>query len=921
MSTPATGDTQVTIKVNQNGRMCRFKLPLRDMNASTLEDKLRASLHIDPSTNCVFERYSDSASAFVTLDRANISVYKQLYRAAKAKQRLKIKVTTSVNDESLLEPEPQKTTPKCEEPKSKDEDAQPSTQVPKPVTVEDEPETPVATRSEMTEISKTEPTPPAKPLVTNCVFPPSQEPAKPTSMTTGLYQPENSFNEFARMTALRPKPFDILGNPLNTHSQPEKAPTPPARPPKEMLAQEDIVNRVIPSQAPAPAIDRPTFAVCCNKCDATIPEAHYHCQTCDDGDFDLCQKCVDAGETCRGDDHWLIKRFVRGGQIIKSHTERISPKPKSKPESKTEVPVNKRPEPAKTQGAISPAPTAPRLCPSKPLRTLCEGCGRPSSFCFCHTRPPSYSRAVPIMQESRRSGAIRTCNCCVQEFPEKQFVHCTSCDDFDLCKGCFIKDSHGHHPGHGFEPAVEGDVVAPVVNVRLAPGRNQYHNAICDGCDKSISGVRHKCLDCPDWDYCSECVVNADFVHANHRFVPIFDGVKANPNRTDHVGICCDGPLCNSSRGLRYITGTRYKCAVCHDTDFCGNCEASPSNTHNKTHPLIKFKTPVRHVTVTTTGDKRDGAALSTMGDRLRNSTSSRATSTTTAAANNSSTAIQTLLDVSPALQAPAANPETEMPPAEPKDKEVAAPGPAPVAIPKLEDLEAVYVRDLVTDGTSMPPGTVFNQTWILKNAGKTAWPAGCSVKFVGGDYMGHIDPSHPASVLDLVSANESTVCYQPLEPGKEFAFNVLLRTPHREGKTISYWRLSTPDGHRFGHRLWCDVNVSATKVKTESLVEVKQEPEEEHTPKVEKEASPSESQMIFPKLEKESPVASIHEKVKPEPVEVKQPEPEETDDLDELAEVDEWDDDESFNTDEEYDLLDASDEEYSEANGKAAKK
>lgn len=42
---------------------------------------------------CIIERYSDSASAFLVLDRANISVYKQLYRAAKAKSKLKIRVT------------------------------------------------------------------------------------------------------------------------------------------------------------------------------------------------------------------------------------------------------------------------------------------------------------------------------------------------------------------------------------------------------------------------------------------------------------------------------------------------------------------------------------------------------------------------------------------------------------------------------------------------------------------------------------------------------------------------------------------------------------------------------------------------------------------------------------------------------------
>jgi next-to-BRCA1 protein 1 len=51
----------------------------------------------------VFERYSDSAAAFVRLDSDNSSVYKQLYRAAKAKLKLRIKATVT---RSPLEAQP-----------------------------------------------------------------------------------------------------------------------------------------------------------------------------------------------------------------------------------------------------------------------------------------------------------------------------------------------------------------------------------------------------------------------------------------------------------------------------------------------------------------------------------------------------------------------------------------------------------------------------------------------------------------------------------------------------------------------------------------------------------------------------------------------------------------------------------------------
>jgi next-to-BRCA1 protein 1 len=70
------------------------------------------------------------------------------------------------------------------------------------------------------------------------------------------------------------------------------------------------------------------FSVYCNNCEGAIPDEHYHCSTCDEGDFDLCLSCVGDGVTCKGDDHWMIKRFVKNGKVTNSTTETLSPKPK-----------------------------------------------------------------------------------------------------------------------------------------------------------------------------------------------------------------------------------------------------------------------------------------------------------------------------------------------------------------------------------------------------------------------------------------------------------------------------------------------------------------------------------------------------------------------------------------------------------------
>ena len=69
-----------------------------------------------------------------------------------------------------------------------------------------------------------------------------------------------------------------------------------------------------------------SFTICCNSCDSPIPNAHYHCSICDDGDFDLCEICHNNLIRCNGDDHWLVKRYVKDGKVTSSSTETVAPK-------------------------------------------------------------------------------------------------------------------------------------------------------------------------------------------------------------------------------------------------------------------------------------------------------------------------------------------------------------------------------------------------------------------------------------------------------------------------------------------------------------------------------------------------------------------------------------------------------------------
>jgi len=78
----------------------------------------------------------------------------------------------------------------------------------------------------------------------------------------------------------------------------------------------------------------------------------------------------------------------------------------------------------------------------------------------------------------------------------------------------------------------------------------------------------------------------------------------------------------------------------CPDFDLCATCEASPLNKHNSTHPFIKFKSPVRSVTVQTL----DAETSIRMGDRVTGDIRSVSSSVIA----NASTSVQTIAETEP---------------------------------------------------------------------------------------------------------------------------------------------------------------------------------------------------------------------------------------------------------------------------------
>ncbi|KAH8688831.1 hypothetical protein BGW36DRAFT_309699 [Talaromyces proteolyticus] len=781
---PVGPDTLVTIKILQNESVNRrVKLPLRDLGARVFPQKIRQLLAIPPTHVLTLERYSDSVASYVLLDSENLTVYKQLYRAAKAKLKLRIKATSypEVNPEPVATP------------------------IPSPI-----PELP------------------------------SQKDPKDSS-------PRYSYLE------------TVLSSPLNAPQKEAEAEAEAEAPqPVQEFPQPGASTMTLPCGRPRPTFPlrfpendsaAGSFCIDCNNCRKGIPAEHFHCGICDDGDYDLCPACVNAGVTCPGQNHWLLKRLVQNGVVINSTTETIAPKRTASEETLVQETL------VQPVAEKEVEPKAEETTPTPVLEVNCDA-------------------------------EERTCNACFREFSKSKMVTCDDCEDYDLCVGCLLKNTHGHHPGHSFSIISEVHFcLKAMVQSRCRPGHHRHHAATCDGCNKRIIGVRHKCLACPDWDYCWSCIKNADETHPRHRFVPIYDVIaEPLPSREVHHNIYCDGPLCRNNPAASWIVGPRYKCSICHDTDFCAACEALPTNPHNRTHPLIKFQTSVRNVSVSTLGDDGFGGHPFVMGDH--NAMPAYEVPTPTTAPTTEPT------PVPPEVA-------TEKQDSKSEEQFTEAPQVAEKAEPLesvMEDHGAYFMRDTIPDGTSMSPGHVFKQTWTLYNPGPLAWPIGTSIRYVGGDAMFNVDTNHPSSAQELTMAMSSDELTSPVGPAESADFTVTLKSPQRTGTSISYWRLKLPNGTPFGHKLWCDIKVAEELPVESSLT-----------------APLSESNMIFPKLEKESPLSSTHEAMSETapsaPPLSSADEQEILEDVESLA-LEDVSDDNGFLTDEEYDILDASDRE-----------
>uniref|UniRef100_A0A0E0K1V8 ZZ-type domain-containing protein n=1 Tax=Oryza punctata TaxID=4537 RepID=A0A0E0K1V8_ORYPU len=115
----------------------------------------------------------------------------------------------------------------------------------------------------------------------------------------------------------------------------------------------------------------------------------------------------------------------------------------------------------------------------------------------------------------------------------------------------------------------------------------------------------------------------------------------------------------------------------------------------------------------------------------------------------------------------------------------------------KREKLESRFILDVtILDGTLMAPSTPFTKIWRMHNNGSIMWPLGTQLIWVGGDQF----------ALQTSVPLEIPVDGFPVDQEIDVAVDFV--APARPGRYISYWRLASPSGQKFGQRVWVHIQV-----------------------------------------------------------------------------------------------------------------
>ncbi|KAJ2878897.1 hypothetical protein H4R27_005596 [Coemansia aciculifera] len=443
-----------------------------------------------------------------------------------------------------------------------------------------------------------------------------------------------------------------------------------------------------------------------------------------------------------------------------------------------------------------------------------------------------------------------TCNSCSGRISAPVFC-CLKCPDFHVCAACahMGKLCTGHDfAAIGLPAAASAAVIAPAkseVQTRdvsekepqpsssPAPHDRPYHphmqhsgaqaqglfSAVCNECSGCITGIRHRCTRCKDYDLCDNCYRRTQTPRAEVKQQQTDSAQSAERSTSTeerdsavHPHVVCDA--CDFP-----IVGVRYKCGNCFDFDLCESCESTVK--HDENHLFIKMRkyhpTPVStpmlngvypHVgswvghaqrprpTLRSTGEAVAAVATEAISGALAPVSAAAAAAAAAAriiadsAAENARVPAMPTNVTNPAAAA-AADTLVTSPPTPPRVQPISRGN----SVVQSSKYVAIFVEDVtIPDGTPMAPGESFVKIWSVANMGDSEWPKDTMLVHIEGE------PTIPG--------NKKTVPIVVSKRYEQVGIAVDLVAPMQPGRYVSQWRLMTSEGQYFGTGLWCTIVV-----------------------------------------------------------------------------------------------------------------
>ncbi|CAI9773801.1 unnamed protein product [Fraxinus pennsylvanica] len=122
--------------------------------------------------------------------------------------------------------------------------------------------------------------------------------------------------------------------------------------------------------------------------------------------------------------------------------------------------------------------------------------------------------------------------------------------------------------------------------------------------------------------------------------------------------------------------------------------------------------------------------------------------------------------------------------------------------------LDSRFIQDVnIMDGTIMAPLTQFSKIWRMRNSGTLVWPQNTKLVWIGGDRL------TDACSVEIEIPAAGLAVDQELDVAVDFV------APELPGRYISYWRMASHSGQKFGQRVWAVIQVDTPL--TEPLHEI----------------------------------------------------------------------------------------------------